>query len=138
MPFRVSDHADQVVDLYHLRVAGKALDGTRVDGFLEEVCAQEGRANDFAVKHAGNPNFLRVLEGALDLGRNVDARDGFPENLPRGWIVGYGVGIHRKIKPLSLNQLAVAHRVGRISALDREDAIRAGELANGNMEVLGR
>jgi hypothetical protein len=78
-----------------------------------------------------------TLEGALDFGRNVDSRDGFPQNLPRGWIVGHGVGIHGKIKPLSLDQLAVAHRVAVISAGDREHAILDGEFVNGNIEVLG-
>src|SRR5581483_7014039 len=90
------------------------------------------------MKHAGNTHLLRVLKGAFYFGRNIDARDGFVENLPCGWMVGHGLGIAGEITQLSLDQLTVAHRIVRISANDREDAIRDGELANGNIEVWGR
>ena len=68
----------------------------------------------------------------LALAGMLDARNGFSEHLPCGWIVRHGRSIHRKIKPLSLDQLTVAHRVGRISAADREHAIFEDKLASVN------
>src|SRR5262245_25927070 len=108
MPLRVGDDTDKVVNLYHLRVAGQAVDDAFVN--VLDVSAECGRADDFAVKHAGDTNFLHVLEGTFGLGGNIDARDRFSEDLPCGRIVRYSRWIYRKIKALSLDQLSVAHR----------------------------
>ena len=89
MPFPVGDDTDKVVDLYHLRVAGQAVDDAIVD--VLDVGTEGGRPDDSAVKHVGDTNFLHVLEGAFGLGRDVDARDGFSEHPPRGRIVRHGL-----------------------------------------------
>src|SRR5215471_8712344 len=97
-----------------------------------------GRADDFAMKHTGDPNLLNILESAFCLGRDVDTWDGLSEHFPGGRVVRHGLRVHHEIKALPLDQLAVAHRVGWISAFDREHAILEGELANIDIEVLGR
>src|SRR5262249_9047766 len=87
MPVRGGDDTDKVVNLYHLRVAGQAGEGAFVD--VLDVGTEGGWADHFAVKHAGDTNFLHVLEGAFGLGRDVHARDGLSEKLPCGGTVGH-------------------------------------------------
>src|SRR5215471_13837700 len=74
MPFRVGDDTDKVVDPYNLRAAGQGVDDATVD--ILNAGSEGGRPDDSSVKHAGDTNVLHVLEGALGLGRDIDARDG--------------------------------------------------------------
>src|SRR5215468_10564964 len=113
MPLRVGDDTDKVVDPYHLRIAGQAVDEAIVD--VLDVGAEGGWPDDSTVKHALDTHFLHVLEGAFGLGRDVDARDGFSEHPPCGRSVRHGPRIYGKIKLPSLDQLTVAHRTSRIS-----------------------
>src|SRR5262249_53909745 len=69
IPFRVGNDTDKVVDLYYLRVSGQSLDDVTVD--VLDLGAQSGRPDDFAVKHAGDTNFLHILVRALGFGRHL-------------------------------------------------------------------
>src|SRR5215813_5320981 len=62
MPLRVRDDTDKVVDAYHLRAAGQAVDNAIVDTL--NVGSESGRPDDSSVKHAGDTNVLHVLKGA--------------------------------------------------------------------------
>ena len=81
----LGDDSDEIALDDHRADAGNIGDGASVDGnqtAADEIAGVQpgiGRPHDPAVQHAGHAHVMDIDEAAIDLGGDVDAGDGGPD-----------------------------------------------------------
>src|SRR6185437_1677220 len=102
---------------------------------VDDGCADDGRANDFPVKHAGYSYVVHKFESAERERGNIDARYRLAEDRPFVERLARGVRVKREAEVLASDKFTVRDFAGSI-ARDYDGAVARGELRRRDAEVL--